>query len=56
MHDYDSDDSEPTREEKIAQKMDQRYLRLMSDNKWQSDLERMGKNLENLKVREKVMK
>ena len=35
--------------------MGRRYMRLMTDSKWMIQLEKMGKNLEKLKVREKSM-
>ena len=35
--------------------MGRRYMRLMTDNKWMVDLEKMGRNLDSLKYREKQM-
>lgn len=37
-------------------KMGRRYMRLMTDNKWIVDLEKMGRNLDSLKYREKLMR
>ena len=42
-----------TKEEKELARMGQRYMRLMTDNKWMVDLEKMGRNLDSLKFREK---
>ena len=45
--------SNNTKEEKELARMGQRYMRLMTDNKWMVDLEKMGRNLDSLKFREK---
>lgn len=37
-------------------KMGRRYMRLMTDNKWIVDLEKMGRNLDSLKYREKQIR
>ena len=45
-----------SREEKVLAKMGRRYMRLMTDNKWIVDLEKMGRNLDTLRYREKQMR
>ena len=41
---------------KKEQKMERRYLKLMTDNRWMMKLDEMGKNLEVLKLREKQIR
>ena len=36
--------------------MGMRYMKLMTDNKWMMELDKMGKNLDSLKHREKQIR